>query len=191
MTGTNGAGRVPSEPERVPDERRSKPERKRRMGFGKLAQGDSKSREARQLAAVILEVLGGVRTPTEAAAAVGVSPPRYYALEMRAIEGLLLACERRPRGPRRTAERECARLRREIERVTRECARGQALLRAQERVVGILPKPTAKEEGKGKRKKRRAVARALRAAAVLSAAGGSNPLETRGGKEDDANARKG
>jgi hypothetical protein len=162
------------------------------VGFGKLTREEGASREARQLAAVILEVLGGVRTPTDAAAAVGVSPPRYYALEMRAIEGLLLACERRPRGPRRSAERECVRLRRELERTSRECARTQALLRAQERVVGLVPRAPPKEEkGVGKRRKRRAVARALRAAAALAPAPGPNPVETRTGKEDDANARKG
>ena len=55
------------------------------------------SREAQRVAAAILEVLAGVRTPTEAAAAVGLSVPRYYLWEQRALEGLVRACEPRPR----------------------------------------------------------------------------------------------
>lgn len=43
------------------------------------------SPEARKLAAAILEVLGGTLTPADAAAAMGVSPPRYYLLESRAL----------------------------------------------------------------------------------------------------------
>jgi hypothetical protein len=36
------------------------------------------SREAQRFAAAILEVLAGIRTPTDAAAVLGVSVPRYY-----------------------------------------------------------------------------------------------------------------
>lgn len=122
------------------------------------------------MAAAILEVLAGVRTPTEAAGALGVSLPRYYALETRALGGLLKACERRPRGPRRNEERQCAKLRREVERLEREAARAQALLRAAQRAVGLrsVESPKAKAEASGKkRRKRRATARALRAVAIL------------------------
>ena len=45
------------------------------------------SREAQRFAAAILEVLAGVRTPTDAAAALGVSVPRYYLWEQRAVGG--------------------------------------------------------------------------------------------------------
>ena len=130
----------------------------------------SHGQEARQLAAVILEVLAGVRTPTDAAAAVCVSLPRYYALEVRALEGLVRACERRPRGPRRSAEREAAKLRREVGRLEREAARVQALLRVAQRAVGLrAPAPRPKAEPGKKRRKRRPTARAIRTVEILRA----------------------
>ena len=66
-----------------------------------------RSREAKRLAAAILEVLAGVRTPAEAAQALSIPLPRYYHLEVRALHGLLTGCEPRPRGPnpRKTDER--------------------------------------------------------------------------------------
>src|SRR5687768_12360377 len=42
--------------------------------------------EAQRLAATILEVLGGVRSPPQAAQALAISLPRYYQLEARALE---------------------------------------------------------------------------------------------------------
>ena len=141
---------------------------------------EAQTQEARQMAAAILEVLAGVRTPTDAAGAIGVSLPRYYALETRALEGLLKACERRPRGPRRNHDAELGKLRREVERLQRECARSQALLRAAQRAVGLrsLEAPKLKGEASGKKhRKRRATARALRAVAILRASvdGGLEP----------------
>ena len=50
------------------------------------------SRDAQRFATGILEVLAGVRTPTDAAAAMGISVPRYYLWEQRALEGLVAAC---------------------------------------------------------------------------------------------------
>jgi hypothetical protein len=44
------------------------------------------SREARRVAAMILDVLAGMRSPSEAAEVLSVSVPRYYALERRAVE---------------------------------------------------------------------------------------------------------
>src|SRR5262245_22521934 len=101
--------------EKPPTETRASPPRSRPSPTKLSLEG--RSQEARLMAAVILEVLAGVRTPTDAAAALGVSLPRYYALEVRALEGLLRACERRPRGRRLTAEREVGKLRREVERL--------------------------------------------------------------------------
>lgn len=68
-------------------------------GPGRSAAGT----EARRLAAVILEVLAGVQTPTSAALALGIRPPRYYFLEQRALGGLVSACEPGPRDARSTA----------------------------------------------------------------------------------------
>jgi|SRR5262245_16655460 len=140
------------------------------------------SPEAKRLAAVVLEVLGGARTPSAAAVELGVSLPRYYVLEARALEGLLHALEPRPRGPRRSAEREVARLQQDLKRAEREQARGEALLRAQRRALGLRPPEVVKKEP-GKRRKRRPSARALRAAAVLRAPG--EALEGAGGKGED------
>ncbi len=143
--------------------------------------------EARRLCMVILEVLGGVRTPTDAAGALGVSPPRYYALESRALGGLLDACRRRSKGPRRTPERDNLRLRRDVDRLTRECARTQALLRSAQRAMGISAPAAApkKLEAGAKKRKRRPVVRALRAAKVLRAEP-RIPVEPRAPKADDA-----
>src|SRR5204862_407638 len=83
-----------------------------------------------RLAAAILEVLAGIRTPTEAAHTVGISLPRYYVLENRAVKSMLVACERRSTGRVRTAESALAALQRECAQLRRECARLQTLRRA-------------------------------------------------------------
>src|SRR5438094_2955527 len=87
------------------------------------------SREAKRLAAVVLDVLAGSRTPPQAAEALGVSLPRYYQLEARALGGLLAACESRPRGRRPDIEAELSGVRKELDRVKRELARAQSLVR--------------------------------------------------------------
>jgi len=123
------------------------------------------SAEARKTAAAILDVLAGNLTPADAAAAVGVSPPRYYLLESRALEGLVVACEPRTKGPGHSLEREMETLRREHERTRRELARAQALARVSQRAVGLsVPQKPAKPDGKRKRKP---TVRALKAAASL------------------------
>jgi hypothetical protein len=76
------------------------------------------SPEARKLAAAILEVLAGAQTPGEAAGSLGVSLARYYQLEMRALAGLVAACEdRRRKGRGRAGASELATLRRECEQL--------------------------------------------------------------------------
>jgi hypothetical protein len=127
------------------------------------------SREARRLAAAILEVLAGVRTPAEAAQQLAISLTRYYIVEGRALHGLVAACEPRPLGRVRTPESDLARLRREGEQLRRQCARQQALLRVTERTIGLSPAaPAPKPGGAGSKKRRRKpTARALKAAAVL------------------------
>lgn len=136
-------------------------------------------RDAKRTAAAILEVLAGTRTTTEAAAALGVSVPRYYALEARALAAVVKACEPRRRGPRQTAERELVSVRRENGRLVRELARAQALLRAASRSVGLPPPPEreAARGGKGagkKKRRKRPTARALVAAKALRAAPGAD-----------------
>lgn len=95
------------------------------------------SKEARQAAAIVLETLGGLRTASEAAAALDVVAARYYVLERRAIEGMIEALERRPRGRRRSLEAELEHVRRELAGTEQELARYQALYRASQRAFGV------------------------------------------------------
>ena len=169
-----------------PDERK----RGKRCAYGNVAAAEG-DEEAKRVAAAILEVLAGGRTPTEAAATLGVSPPRYYALEARALKGLIAACRRRPRGRVKTSEWEVGKLRIEVKRLERECGRWQALLRAAQRTVGLKPPQAAKPSpGKKRRPRRSRVARALRAAGALKAEVKASkaveePLEKGGATGDD------
>ena len=87
------------------------------------------SLETKRLATAVLEVLAGVRTQRDAAKTLNISLPRYYLLEQRALTGLLAACEPRTKGPRRSSEREIAKIQRQLASCQRECARQQSLLR--------------------------------------------------------------
>ena len=166
-------------PGRLPLEvvKQGSPRSRKRGGFQKLRVDDGDG-EAKRLAAIILEVLAGGRTPTEAAEALGVSPPRYYALEQRALDGLLAACRRRPRGRTKTPQRELEKLQGDVRRLERECGRWQALLRAAQRTVGIAPpKPVKPEPGRKGRPRRSRVARALRAAGALRNESKGKPVQ--------------
>ena len=139
------------------------------------------SREARRRAAVVLAALAGAVTPTEAATALGVSLSCYYLLETRALLGLRKACEPTPTGRVESPERRIERLTKEADRLRNEVTRLQALLRAAQRTIGlnlhlassldqkpVKGKGATKGDGRGKRrKKRKPVARALKAAAEL------------------------
>jgi len=143
--------------------------RPRTVGGSRL--GQEASREARRLAAALLEVLAGLRTPTDAAAALGVSLPRYYQLESRALAGLLRACERPPHGRQPGPGRELAALRQANQKLQRDLQRQQALVRLAQRSLGLTPPatpPATKGQGK-KARKRRPQARALHVAARLQA----------------------
>ncbi len=160
----------------------------RQLAAGRTATSAGKSvagSEARRRAAMILEVLAGVQTPTSAAQALGIGVPRYYLVEQQALEGLLAACEPRPQGRTVNSDRQIARLERELATCRRELGRQQALARAAQRVLGLktaAPTNTAGKAGtpgKGepsrpgtggkKSRKRKPVVRALRAARVLQA----------------------
>jgi len=142
------------------------------------------SGEARRRAAAVLEVLSGVRTCAQAAEALGVSLPRYYLLEQRAVSGLVAACEPAPRGPQQSATRQIAALEREVARLAREVVRHQALARAAQRTLGLAPPAPArphdkagdkKAAGSKLRRRRRPTVRALQLAKELSAAAASEP----------------
>ena len=110
----------------------------------------SGSSPARRQAAVILEVLAGVRRPSEAAQVLSTSLPRYYQLERRALLGLVAACEPAPRGPRQDVARQLGALERENRRLKRECDRQQALVRMAQRSLGLPPPAVLKPASQGK-----------------------------------------
>ena len=144
-------------------------------GVGGAARGQDASRDARRVAAAILEVLAGARTPTEAASALTMSLPRYYQLETQALRGLVSACEPKPRGRQASPTRELTVLRQENERLRREAARHQALVRAAQRSIGLAP-PPAPVRSSGKKPRRRRLARGLAAAARLQSCSSDKAL---------------
>lgn len=127
--------------------------------------------EAKAIAAAILDVLAGGRTPQQAADSLGISQPRYYALEARALDGLVRACSPVPKGRRPEPAKEADLLRKEVERLRRELDRRQALVRSLQRTAGLS---APSKPAKPLRRKRRPTVRALKAAAVLRSA----PLPT-------------
>jgi hypothetical protein len=121
------------------------------------------------MAAVILEIWAGVRAPPAAASALGVSLPRYYQLEQRAVGALVAACEPRPRGPGASLERQIRSLERQLATSRRDGARLQALLRTSQRTIGLPSVEPPAKSAPGKRRPRRPTARALKLAQTLAA----------------------
>jgi hypothetical protein len=159
--GDNGAARP-----REGDEGASARRRRQTRPVGGAELTNDRSGAARKQAAAILEVLAGARTTGQAAEALGVSLPRYYQLEQRALEGLLSACEPRPLGRTRSEASVSAKLRKENERLQRELNRQQTLVRLTQRSMGLPPAAAAAKMA-GKKRRRRPVARALAVAARL------------------------
>jgi hypothetical protein len=127
---------------------------------------------AKRIAAMVLEVLAGTRTPTEAAASLELSLPRYYQLEGRAFQGLVAACEPLPQGRQSNPDRQVLSLRRELERLKRDHVRQQTLVRVTQRTLGLSAPEKRDKPGKvqpnGKTKRvRRPTARALKAVRSL------------------------
>ena len=153
---------------------------------GGVRLGQQASTEARRLAAAILEVLAGVRTTDQAAAALGLSVMRYYQVEARALAGFLEACEPGQSGPRASLERQLQALRRDHERLERELARQQALVRMGQRSIGltaVVPPPAKGDKAKSKKtRRRRPVARALQVAARLEPTPAAVPEATATGQ---------
>ena len=69
-------------------------------------------KDAKRLAAVVLEVWAGLRTPLQAAEALGVSLPRYYQIEANGLQGLVAGCTPKPKGRQANPTREATALRR-------------------------------------------------------------------------------
>jgi hypothetical protein len=125
--------------------------------------------EAQRLAATILEVLAGMRSPPEASQALSISLPRYYQLEARALEGLVAALAPRPLGKQPSLENRVKLLEKQLAAAHRQCARQEALFRVTQRTLGLVIASPAKstESDPLGRKKRRPMVRALKAARSL------------------------
>lgn len=125
------------------------------------------SSEALKRATAVLEVLGGLVTPTEAAGALGIGVPRYYMLETQALDGLVKACEPRGRGPGQSQAKVIREQAEQIQRLENEVRRLQALVRISNRALGVagLQAPAGRTKGSKKTKtgraRRRPVTRAL------------------------------
>lgn len=148
--------------------------------------GAESSREARRLASLVLEVLSGLRTPTEASSAAEISMPRYYQLEVRAIQGLVQALEPRSKGRQRRPEHEVEELRAERDRLNRDLQRSHSLLRMAQRAVGLQSaqaqrKSLEKDDtARGrKRKRRKATVRAKKAIDALLGDEAASPEKRR------------
>jgi hypothetical protein len=165
-TAADGARRTPAT---APAGSKQKRQRHTPGGAGL---GKEAGHEARRVAAAILEVLAGARTPSQAAEALGVSLPCYFQWETRAMHALIEGCEAKPRGRVPSAETELASLRRQHERLQRELARQQTLVRLAQRSIGLTPPRTepVPAGSKSKQRRRKPVVRALRAAQQLQRA---------------------
>ena len=143
---------------------------------------------ARKLATVVLEVLGGVLTPMMAATSASITLQRYYALEARALEGLIAAMEPRPKGRQRRPEEQLERVSKERDRLSREVSRLRALVRVTHRSAGLTetrpgprvarrrrPSPRAARAVKWRLYLIRAENAALRPGSVENASGGTPP----------------
>ena len=115
---------------------------------------------ARESAALILEVLSGLRSVGDASKALGVSPTRYYGIEQRAVEGLVAACEPRSKGRQKDPGNELAKREKEFQRLRQDLLRHQALLRSAQRALGVVAAPvvpalgkSGAAAGKGRRRK--------------------------------------
>jgi hypothetical protein len=130
------------------------------------------SPEARKKAAVVLEVLAGLRTPLQAGQALGMALPGYYHVELRALQGLMRGCESPPKGRQKEANRELADMHQQCRKLTAEVQRYQALARATQRTIGLAPPPPAPKKHPPGKRPRKPVVRALQALALIK-----NPAE--------------
>lgn len=151
-----------TEPAKVKNEDTPAKERRYKKPMGVKLNGSTT--ESRRYAAAILEVLAGVRTPTDAAGVLTMSLPAYYKLESRALSGLVEACKPPAPGRQPSGDAELVKLRKDCRRLQQDVHRYQALARTAQRTAGLPapPDPGKKTDTKGRRK-RRPVVRALKA----------------------------
>lgn len=156
----------------------TKTSKPRRASGAVSALGKGQAGQTNRRAAAVLEVLAGLRTPAQAAQALGLSVNYYYILERKALAALVAACQVQPKGPPGPSpERQLARLGQELDRCRQECLRQASLVRAAERAIGLSAAPVSVSSSRRKkpakpvdrkgRRRRRPTVRALRAARTL------------------------
>lgn len=138
----------------------------------KLLEGDLAldqiSSDSRKHAACVLEVLAGLRSPEQAAEALGMSLPTYYNLETRALRGLVHGCTPTPPGRTLTLLKQVRSLEIKAAMLEKQLGRYQALLRNAQRSAGLsLPTPAAAAGKSPGRRKHQPAVRALRAVEAL------------------------
>jgi hypothetical protein len=125
--------------------------------------------EARKLAACVLEVLAGLRSPEQAAQALSMSLPTYYNLETRALRGLIHGCTPTPPGRTLMLLKQVRGLELQCGTLQKQVGRYQALLRNAQRSAGLLPPPVeVKAKTGARRKPKRPAIRALRAIEAIA-----------------------
>jgi hypothetical protein len=156
---------------------------------------------AKRHAAVILEVLSGVRGPREGSEAMGVSLNRYYQLESRALGGLIAALEPRPKGRRTTPAQQVEALERDKRRLEQELGRHQALVRAAHRSLGLSTASPTRAAAKGSRvggkgtqatapkRRRRTVQRGAKVISALRRTAGPEPTATPSGSRSSSSSK--
>ena len=148
----------------------------------------SGSREARRAAAVVLEVLAGLRKPADAAKALGITVTHYYVVETRGLQGLVTALEPVARGKKPDLTKVMERAAREKRRLEAELSRSRTLPRMAQRAIGIpaVAAPpvrgkagAAKGEGrKGSRRPRVRATKAIEAFRRAAVMGEETPKES-------------
>jgi hypothetical protein len=123
--------------------------------------------ESRKHAACVLEVLAGLRSPEQAAEALGLSLPTYYNLETRALRGLIHGCTPTPPGRTLMLLKQVRGLEIKSAALEKQVGRYQALLRNAQRAAGLSPPAPVAAGKSGSGRKRQPSVRALRAVQAL------------------------
>lgn len=151
-------------------------------------------RDARRVAAVILEVLAGLRSATAASEALGMALARYYVLERRAVSGMVTALGPRPRGRPRSDEDRVRQLTGEVDRLRAEVARLEALHRLSQRAIGVAGDARPGRAAPSVRRQPsqgRAAARTKRVLARLSGKESAQAAPPRGARAESKTAAPG
>jgi len=128
---------------------------------------DQITADSRKQAAVVLEVLAGLRSPEQAAEALGLSLQTYYNLETRALRGLVHGCTPTPPGRTLMLLKQVRGLEIKSAALEKQVGRYRALLRNAQRAAGLSPPVSATAGKSNGRRKRQPAARALRAVEAL------------------------